>query len=78
MGRHYGFQSDNFLGLTPLKNDWADDLATFFIQNRLLPQLVAVSLCVCFRWPCDGPLCARSPACLYPRGLKHCFVLLWV
>jgi fructosamine-3-kinase len=50
MGRHYGFQSDNFLGLTPLKNDWADDLATFFIQNRLLPQLVAVSLlCVYFQ-----------------------------
>jgi hypothetical protein len=43
MGRHYGFQSDNFLGITPLKNDWVDDFATFFIQNRLLPQLVSVS-----------------------------------
>lgn len=40
MGTHYGFQSDNYMGLCLQRNEWMDSFADFFIQRRLLPQLL--------------------------------------
>ena len=39
-GHHqFGFDNDNFIGLTPQKNTWHSDWADFWISNRLRPQL---------------------------------------
>lgn len=35
----YGFELDNFIGITPQQNDWNDDWANFFADQRIAPQL---------------------------------------
>lgn len=32
---HYGFESDNYIGLTPQPNPWSEDGHVFFAQHRL-------------------------------------------
>ena len=34
----FGWQSDNWIGLSPQKNGWCGDWVTFFIEKRLDPQ----------------------------------------
>lgn len=36
---HYGFDSDNMIGLSPQKNRLTDDWGDFFLQNRLRVQV---------------------------------------
>jgi fructosamine-3-kinase len=38
-GEHFGWQDDNFIGLAPQENGWADSWPIFFARHRLLPQL---------------------------------------
>jgi fructosamine-3-kinase len=35
----FGWESDNWIGLSPQKNGWSDDWAQFWIERRLKPQL---------------------------------------
>ena len=37
----YGFSGDNYIGLTKQVNTWEDSWSTFYIQQRLLPQIEA-------------------------------------
>lgn len=39
MGEHYGFQNNNYLGMTEQANEWGEDFCSFFIHKRLAPQL---------------------------------------
>ena len=35
----FGYPQSNFIGSTPQVNTWANDWQTFFVENRLLPQI---------------------------------------
>lgn len=35
----FGFQEDNYMGALPQSNTWTNDWPTFFINNRLKPQV---------------------------------------
>jgi fructosamine-3-kinase len=37
--QRWGFDGDNYLGTSPQPNGWRDDVATFFAEQRLGPQL---------------------------------------
>ena len=39
VGERFGFHGDNALGATTQANTWSDDWVSFFIMNRLEPQL---------------------------------------
>jgi len=39
-GRDFGFESDNFIGRLPQKNAPLDDWGRFFVERRLVPQMV--------------------------------------
>jgi protein-ribulosamine 3-kinase len=38
-GPRFGWARDNYIGLTPQKNDWCDDWAEFWRERRLRPQI---------------------------------------
>ena len=38
-GSRFGWPADNFIGATPQENDWRDNWAMFFADQRLRPQL---------------------------------------
>jgi fructosamine-3-kinase len=38
-GPRFGWTRDNYIGLTPQKNDWCDDWAEFWRERRLRPQI---------------------------------------
>jgi fructosamine-3-kinase len=38
-GPRFGWERDNFIGPTPQANRWSDDWASFFLQQRIIPQV---------------------------------------
>src|SRR5258706_7972260 len=40
----FGWEKDNWIGLSPQKNGWSDDWAGFYRECRLSPQLSKASL----------------------------------
>src|SRR5258706_1221515 len=43
-GARFGWEKDNWIGLSPLKNGWSADWAGFYRECRLSPQLSKASL----------------------------------
>jgi len=37
----FGWEQDNFIGSLSQKNTWIPDWSTFYLRNRLLPQIIA-------------------------------------
>jgi fructosamine-3-kinase len=48
VGPRFGWERDNWIGLSPQPNGWSDDWATFFCEKRLAPQLERARLRVDF------------------------------
>lgn len=40
LAKQFGWESDNFIGTNPQKNQWTDSWPAFFSEQRLAPQLV--------------------------------------
>jgi fructosamine-3-kinase len=43
-GERFGWETDNWIGLAPQRNGWAEDWVEFYRERRLLPQLARAGL----------------------------------
>jgi protein-ribulosamine 3-kinase len=59
IGQHFGWENDNWIGLSPQHNGWSDDWGEFWRERRLEPQL-AVARSNGFSIDC-GPLLQQLP-----------------
>jgi fructosamine-3-kinase len=41
---HFGWATDNWIGLSPQQNGWSSDWAEFFLEKRLTPQAARAGL----------------------------------
>ena len=61
-GRQFGWQNDNWIGLSPQRNGWSDDWGEFWRARRLEPQL-ELARSKGFSIDC-GPLLQKLPVLL--------------
>jgi fructosamine-3-kinase len=43
-GPRFGWETDNWIGLSPQRNGWSDDWPSFYCENRLAPQAARAGL----------------------------------
>lgn len=60
-GPRFGWERDNYIGLSPQQNAWCDDWAQFWRERRMLPQLNRAGLRVDLE-KLDGLLESHRPA----------------
>jgi protein-ribulosamine 3-kinase len=66
-GPRFGWERDNYIGLSPQKNAWCDDWAQFWRERRLRPQLHRAGLRVHLE-KIDGLLHDHHPAASLLHG----------
>ncbi len=70
MHRHtadrFGWPGDNYVGLFPQDNTWTTDWPTFYVQRRVLPQLLRATLPPQLRTRIEGACTGPLPELLRP------------